>query len=135
MTDNLNEAGVNAAMAMLDAYGVKDEHARIAIRAYLAEVEKMPDQDLAGLVERFGAACRLEGFQIGKRGRASKWAEDDAVDARSALLARYEEMRMALERIANETEVHTKLNQVRLCCKFQDIARAALSQAKPEKVP
>jgi DUF438 domain-containing protein len=41
-----------------------------------------------------------------------------------------ERLRKALETIASETEVHTKLNQERLCCKFQHIARAALDAIK-----
>jgi hypothetical protein len=36
------------------------------------------------------------------------------------------EARAALKKIADEPEVHTKLNQERLCCKFQDIATRAL---------
>ena len=32
----------------------------------------------------------------------------------------------ALEEIAEEKEIHTKLNQERLCCKFQGIAMEAL---------
>lgn len=40
-------------------------------------------------------------------------------------------VRKALEEIRDESEVHTKLNQERLCCKFQDIAaRALASQAE-----
>lgn len=34
--------------------------------------------------------------------------------------------RAALQEIAGEDEIHTKLNEVRLCCKFQDIAVRAL---------
>lgn len=38
-------------------------------------------------------------------------------------IIRYEE---ALDKIANDEVTHTKLNQQRLCCKFQDIALTAL---------
>lgn len=41
MTDNLKPAGIDAAMAILSHYGVKEEHARIAVRAY--EAEKVSD--------------------------------------------------------------------------------------------
>lgn len=37
--------------------------------------------------------------------------------------------RGALQEIADQPEVHTKLNQERLCCKFQDIAVRALGAA------
>ena len=37
-----------------------------------------------------------------------------------------ERLRKALLEIANEKEIHTKLNQERLCCKFQSIAMEAL---------
>ena len=43
------------------------------------------------------------------------------------IIAENERMRNALMAIANETEIHTKLNQERLCCKFQDIAMNALA--------
>ncbi len=35
-------------------------------------------------------------------------------------------LQTALYEIANEEEIHTKLNQYRLCCKFQSIAMRAL---------
>lgn len=43
---------------------------------------------------------------------------------------RIEALEAALREIADETEVHTKLNQERLCCKFQHIARSALTGEK-----
>jgi len=42
------------------------------------------------------------------------------------ILDHYEKYKAALEEIANEKEIHTKLNQERLCCKFQHIAINAL---------
>ncbi len=37
-----------------------------------------------------------------------------------------DKLRKALAEIANEEEIHTKLNQYRLCCEFQTIAMKAL---------
>lgn len=37
-----------------------------------------------------------------------------------------ERLETALKKIANDEVTHTKLNQERLCCKFQDIAMEAL---------
>lgn len=39
---------------------------------------------------------------------------------------RIEELETALKKIANDEVTHTKLNQQRLCCKFQGIAMEAL---------
>ena len=40
----------------------------------------------------------------------------------------------ALIGIASEKEVHTKLNQERLCCKFQDIAIRAIEELKGKPI-
>lgn len=47
-------------------------------------------------------------------------------DLFAAIQSEVGRLREALEQVAGETEVHTKLNQERLCCKFQDIAQRAL---------
>jgi len=46
------------------------------------------------------------------------------------LLDELSRLRTALATIRDEPEVHTKLNQERLCCKFQDIAARVLSERK-----
>lgn len=51
---------------------------------------------------------------------------------KQAAEASNEALRVALERIRDESEVHTKLNQERLCCKFQDIAAEALAALQAE---
>lgn len=60
----------------------------------------------------------------------------DTIDALqsqlSTALSEKSAYREALREIADETEIHTKLSQFRLCCKFQDIARRALDRG-PEK--
>lgn len=43
--------------------------------------------------------------------------------------AKIEVLISALRMIADEDEIHTKLNQTRLCCKFQQIAIDALRQS------
>jgi len=44
-----------------------------------------------------------------------------------------ERLRIALSEIAEDEVTHTKLNQRRLCCKFQDIAAKALSSVDDTK--
>lgn len=58
-------------------------------------------------------------------------AINEAADELARLSTELAEARNALREIANEPEVHTKLNQERLCCKFQDIASSALVSKEP----
>lgn len=45
-----------------------------------------------------------------------------------AVLIEIERLEKALHEIADDRTVHTKENQVRLCCKYQDIASKALGE-------
>ena len=53
--------------------------------------------------------------------------ELNLLDHINSLQSENKRYREALERIANEKEIHEKFNQVRLCCKWQDIANKALN--------
>ena len=58
---------------------------------------------------------------------ANETIETDAVEKKLVeLVQETERLKDALREIVNEKEIHTKLNQERLCCRFQSIAMEAL---------
>lgn len=91
-----------------------------------------PDDGLYAVVRRpeafegeFGQ-CRDDGADP-FAGLAAKILNYDQVAEKLA------KAQAALREIADEAELHTKLNQERLCCKFQHIAAMALEDIAEEK--
>lgn len=70
----------------------------------------------------------MEALAIEREGHAAARQDFHTMQlAADALRKRTEKAETALAEIANEPEVHTKLSQERLCCKFQDIAKRSLA--------
>jgi hypothetical protein len=127
MADNIREADIEGATVL--GYLANYLH-DAPVKAAAVDGEVQVSIKPMKLIER------LDNYSMDWRDRAKdEKPVRDAIAGIRALLDRIASLEAALAAIRDEAEIHTKLNQERLCCKFQDIAARALAPANTGEKP